>query len=134
MRRIHWWLWPGAAAVVATAVATTMTYLDWRLNPGGIFHGPEGTNAAIVRATWLSWFLPLSALCAAVVLGVLPARERRALGDVAAVRVLDPGDDVHHAALRVDLAFGADDEAPPGVHAAGELGVQRHGRARRRRR
>ena len=53
------WLSGVALGVVASLVlALVMTYADWRLNPGGIFHGEEGTNWVIVRETIISWFVP----------------------------------------------------------------------------
>lgn len=50
----------GAAGV---AVASTMTLLEWRLNPGGIFHLGDKTDWAIVQETALSWFVPVAATC-----------------------------------------------------------------------
>ena len=49
-------------------VATVATLLDWRLNPGGIFHDAAGTNWAVVAETAMSWFLPVALLVAAVAL------------------------------------------------------------------
>ena len=43
-----------------------MTWSDWRLNPGGIFHGASGTNWSFVFETAISWFVP--AIPAAVIL------------------------------------------------------------------
>ena len=34
--------------------------LDWQANPGGIFRGPDGTDWAIVAATFFSWFWPVA--------------------------------------------------------------------------
>lgn len=39
-------------------LAAVMTGLDWRKNPGGIFHGPDGTHWTIVGETFFSWFWP----------------------------------------------------------------------------
>ena len=41
-------------------VASLMTFLDWRENPGGIFHGDHGTNWVFVRDTFSSWFSPVA--------------------------------------------------------------------------
>lgn len=46
-------------AVVATLVAGAITGLDWRFNPGGIFHGEGGTDWQVVAATFSSWFWPV---------------------------------------------------------------------------
>ena len=35
-------------------VASLMTFLDWYENPGGIFHGDDGTNWVFVRDTFSS--------------------------------------------------------------------------------
>jgi len=51
------------AMVLGTAVgfvtASVMSFLDWRLNPSGIFHSELGTNWRFVWDTWLSWFVPM---------------------------------------------------------------------------
>lgn len=60
------------------AVAFVMTFLDWRLNPSGIFHNAEGTNWGFVADTAVSWFVPVamaSSGVAAVVLFVLARRK-----------------------------------------------------------
>lgn len=56
-----WALCAAAAACAGLLVASTMTVLDWRLNPGGVFHTPGGTHWEIVWHTWISWFLPVAA-------------------------------------------------------------------------
>ena len=63
------WLSGIALGLVASAVlAMVMAYLDWRLNPGGIFHGEDGTNWQFVWDTAISWFVP--SIPAAVILSV----------------------------------------------------------------
>ncbi len=57
-------------AAVGFVVAALMTFLDWRLNPGGIFHGPRGTDWSIVMETAFSWFAPVSALAVVLALPV----------------------------------------------------------------
>ncbi|MGB5353484.1 MAG: hypothetical protein WBN32_07745 [Woeseia sp.] len=52
-------------------VSVVMTFLDWRLNPGGIFHSTTGTDWAIVRATAWTWFWPVALLVAAIALPVV---------------------------------------------------------------
>ena len=52
-------------------VSATMTFMDWRLNPAGLFRSERGTDWAIVSETALSWFMPVSLgtfLAAAIVL------------------------------------------------------------------
>jgi len=58
----------GLAAAVALLAASTMSYLDWRLNPGGIFRCEDGTSWTVVWETWVSWFVPVLLLAAAVAL------------------------------------------------------------------
>lgn len=63
--------------LVAFLIAAVMTFIDWRLNPGGIFRGPAGADWQIVWDTWISWFLPVfpvAALLALVILGVVSRR------------------------------------------------------------
>jgi len=64
-------------AVVGLAVAAVMTFLDWRLNPSGIFHGAEGTNWTFVIDTALSWFGPIFVLASVLALPVAIWRSRR---------------------------------------------------------
>jgi len=54
--------------VVGLAIAAFMTFLDWRTNPGGIFHGADSTNWSVVMETAISWFVPTAG-----VVGVLSA-------------------------------------------------------------
>jgi protein-S-isoprenylcysteine O-methyltransferase Ste14 len=67
-------------AVVGILVASVMSFLDWRLNPDGIFHGEGGTSWAVVWETWVSWFVPVALLAAAILLPVLLWRSRRRRG------------------------------------------------------
>ena len=58
--------------LVASAVlAIVMTYADWRLNPGGIFHGDYGTNWIIVWNTLVSWFVPTVPVAVILAIAVL---------------------------------------------------------------
>ena len=69
MMKARLWLSGLALGLVASAVlAMVMTYADWRLNPGGIFRGEQGTEWAIVWETLFSWFVPT--IPAAVILSV----------------------------------------------------------------
>lgn len=55
--------WTFAAIIgllAGTGVAAAMTIADWRLNPGGIFHGSLGTNWPVVIETALSWLWPVA--------------------------------------------------------------------------
>lgn len=56
----------GTGLIAGLLVSVVMTFLDWRLNPGGIFHGATGTNWTIVTATAWTWFWPVALLAAAV--------------------------------------------------------------------
>ncbi len=51
---------------VGFVVASVMSFLDWRLNPNGIFHSGLGTNWRFVLDTWISWFIPVCVLGSAV--------------------------------------------------------------------
>lgn len=60
--------------VIGLVVASIATLLDWLENPGGIFHGDQGTNWRFVADTAISWFFPVAApsgALAALVLFVL---------------------------------------------------------------
>jgi H+/Cl- antiporter ClcA len=51
---------------LGVTVAAIMTALDWRLNPGGIFHDDQLTNWEVVTETAFSWFLPITLLASVV--------------------------------------------------------------------
>lgn len=57
--------------VLGLVVASAMTILDWRLNPGGIFHNEQGTDWDVVTATAVSWFAPVGAAATILVSVVL---------------------------------------------------------------
>lgn len=59
------------ALLIGLIVALVMTFLDWRLNPGGIFRGDTGTDWARVAETAGSWFYPIAAAAGAVLVPVL---------------------------------------------------------------
>lgn len=51
---------------VGLAIAIFMTFLDWRTNPGGLFHDAAGTNWNVVWETAVSWFVPTAAIVSAL--------------------------------------------------------------------
>ena len=61
-------------ASVGTAIgfvtASMVSFLDWRHNPGRIFHSDGQTHWKVVWDTWLSWFIPVSILACSVVIVV----------------------------------------------------------------
>ena len=71
---MHARIWKLAAIeglLTGLVVSTTMTVMDWRLNPGKIFHNQSGTDWTVVGETALSWLVPVGLvtfLAAAVVL------------------------------------------------------------------
>ena len=46
------------ALVLATLLASLMSFLDWRANPAGLFHGEQGTNWSVVGETAWTWWWP----------------------------------------------------------------------------
>lgn len=61
--------WAYAILLGVTAgfiVASVMSFLDWSLNPSGIYHSDIGTNWQFVWDTWISWFMPACAAGSAV--------------------------------------------------------------------
>ncbi len=58
-------------ATVGFIVASVISFLDWQLNPGGIFHSDLGTNWRFVWDTWISWFIPVFLVGSAVSVPVL---------------------------------------------------------------
>ena len=47
-----------SSLVVAFFVGAGFAFYDWRLNPGGIFRGPDGTNWRFMYETTISWLAP----------------------------------------------------------------------------
>jgi NADH:ubiquinone oxidoreductase subunit 6 (subunit J) len=58
------------AALAALLLAVVVTWLDWRLNPGGVFHDAGVTNWKAVGETVASWFLPAFPVIAALALPI----------------------------------------------------------------
>ena len=58
-------------------VAASATWRDWRLNPGGIFHGADGTDWSVVAETAWTWFWPVASVAAALALPLLVLLRRR---------------------------------------------------------
>ena len=67
----------GIGAVVGFVVAATATFMDWRVNPAGIFHNAGKTNWAFVWETAVSWFVPVAAAVTVAALLVLYVVSRR---------------------------------------------------------
>lgn len=65
MNRRYWILGVVIGVAVGLIAAFIMTFLDWRLNPGGIFHNAQGTDWTIVIETAVSWFVPMSVVVSA---------------------------------------------------------------------
>lgn len=57
-RSALWWLGPAVGATVSLSVTVTVAIWEWLENPGGIFHGENGTNWEFVFDTAISWFVP----------------------------------------------------------------------------
>lgn len=62
MKRRTWSLILVGSFLVGVLTACVMTFLDWRLNPAGVFHRGGQTNWDPVLDTAFSWFLPVSLL------------------------------------------------------------------------
>jgi H+/Cl- antiporter ClcA len=73
---MHKRTWKTAAIIgllTGLAVSATMTVVDWRLNPGGIFHDELGTDWSVVSETVLSWLWPIALVTFLAALVVLYA-------------------------------------------------------------
>ena len=61
MRAKNWIIGILIGITIGMVVSSAMTYQDWCLNPGGIFHSEsQGTQWSFVWDTWISWFLPVT--------------------------------------------------------------------------
>ncbi len=76
-RRNPWLLGVLSGLVTGLAVAVSMSFLDWRLNPAGLFHSENGTNWGAVIETAISWFVPVALLASAIVSAVLVSSSRK---------------------------------------------------------
>ncbi|MEM1205608.1 MAG: hypothetical protein AAGN66_20425 [Acidobacteriota bacterium] len=65
------------ALQIATALASVMTFLDWRKNPSGLFQGDGGTHWGVVAETWWSWFWPSAIVVGIAALVILLLRRGR---------------------------------------------------------
>ena len=79
MKLRPWVIAVAAGTCLGSTVAAVMTYLDWRMNPGGIFVSAGQTDWAIVRETAFSWFWPVAAIAsvAALLILLLASRLRK---------------------------------------------------------
>ena len=59
-----------SSLVVAFLVGAGFAVYDWRLNPGGIFRGPEGTNWQFMYETTVSWLVPTFLSLLPVTIGI----------------------------------------------------------------
>jgi len=66
MNRAFWISGLVVGAHVGLVVASIATFLDWRTNPGGIFHGVDGTNWAVVMETAITWLAPVAVLAGVI--------------------------------------------------------------------
>ena len=66
-----------ASASLGLIVASSMSFVDWTLNPAGIFHGEDGTSWKVVWETWISWFIPVFVLSGGLALPFLLWYSRR---------------------------------------------------------
>ncbi len=73
----HLALAAGIGMVIGLLVSAVMTFLDWRLNPGGIFHDAAGTHWNVVCETAVSWWLPTAAVASLAALPCVTWRLRR---------------------------------------------------------
>ena len=55
-----WIVGATVAVVLGLSVAVYFAVVDWRFNPGGIFHDDSGTHWGLVFDTVFSWFLPVA--------------------------------------------------------------------------
>ena len=60
MKRKYWIVGVAVGFLTGLIVAGIATLLDWRVNPGGLYHGVDGTHWDIVLDTALSWFVPVT--------------------------------------------------------------------------
>lgn len=69
----------GACLGIAAGVlvASAMSFVDWRINPGGVFRDEQGTRWLIVGETWLSWFVPVALAAAAMLAPLVTFLSRR---------------------------------------------------------
>ena len=77
LKKGNWKLALVFTVVAGLSAAVAMTFYDWRLNPGGLFHDASGTNWPVVIETALSWFLPVTGLAAVLAIVTIVLWSRR---------------------------------------------------------
>jgi hypothetical protein len=79
MKKEYWLYSVAVGSIAALIVAGTMTFVDWRLNPGGLFRDERGTNWQVTAETAASWFFPVAAVVgvAAVLVFFAASRSRK---------------------------------------------------------
>ena len=71
MKRKYWLIGIAVGLLTGLIVAVIAAWLDWRLNPSGIYHNADGTNWRFVWDTAVSWFVPTTSYVTLIALGVL---------------------------------------------------------------
>lgn len=66
MQKKDWLHSLAIGSITALIVAGTMTFRDWRLNPGGLFRDELGTQWDVVAETAASWFFPVATFVSVV--------------------------------------------------------------------
>lgn len=76
MKRKYWLIGIAVGLLTGLTVAGIATYLDWRVNPGGLYHGADGTHWDIVGDTAMSWLVPVTGYVTLIAWAVLFAISR----------------------------------------------------------
>lgn len=71
MKRTDWLAGIAAGLVTGVVVASIATFLDWRVNPSGLYHGVDGTHWGIVWDTARSWLVPVTGYVTLIAWAVL---------------------------------------------------------------
>jgi hypothetical protein len=72
----QWRIGAGVGIMVGLLISSVMTFVDWYINPGELFHNVESTNWAIVLETASSWFFPVAAIAIPVSWAAIYLRAR----------------------------------------------------------
>jgi hypothetical protein len=56
----RWFLGLIGGIAIGFLVGAYFAYIDWSLNPGGIFQDEQGTNWKFVMETLTSWWVPVA--------------------------------------------------------------------------
>jgi hypothetical protein len=72
----QWGIGAGIGIGTGLLISSVMTFIDWYINPGELFHKAGAANWAIILETASSWFFPVAGIAIPIAWAVIFLRTR----------------------------------------------------------